>query len=58
MRNPKRIPVVLRALKKYWLANPDLRLAQIIVNANFGNDPFYMEDELFIERLMEKDKNQ
>ena len=57
MRNPKRIPVILRALKKYWLANPDLRLGQIVVSLNFGHDPFYMEDELFIERLIEEDKN-
>jgi len=32
MRDPQRIKLILAALEKYWSANPDLRLCQIIGN--------------------------
>ena len=51
MRDPKRIDRILRRLKAYWKANPDLRLGQIVVNA--ASDPkrsterntYYIEDD-------------
>lgn len=44
-RDPARIDIVLAALRAYWLANPDLRLGQIVVNAADGGDPFGIEDD-------------
>ena len=54
MKDPKRIDKVLNILKRYWKANPDLRLGQIIVSAtpiNYNGDPFYVEDESIIDNL-------
>ena len=47
-RDPSRIDIVLSALRAYWLANPDLRLGQIVVNAAGGGDPFGVEDEVLM----------
>lgn len=33
MRDPKRISKVLERIQKVWERNPDLRLAQLVVNA-------------------------
>lgn len=33
MRDPKRIPIILERLKIIWEKNPDLRLGQLILNA-------------------------
>jgi uncharacterized protein YihD (DUF1040 family) len=41
-REAKRIPEVLAALGELWMANPDLRLGQIMSNANIS---FYTEDD-------------
>ena len=45
MRDPKRIPEVLEAIRKAWEASPDLRLGQLIMNLA-GTDlmAFYIED--------------
>ncbi len=43
MRNPKRIPYVLRELEKIWEKYPDYRLGQLIFNIA-GRDPFFIED--------------
>lgn len=46
MRDPNRIPVILKAIKKVWTRNPDLRLGQLIVNAvDTEDNVFYIEDE-------------
>ncbi len=59
-RDPNRIPEVFNALHEYWAKNPDLRLGQILSNAagdlgyrSLGGvaDPFYLEDERFVEWL-------
>lgn len=47
-RDPARIDIVLSALRAYWLANPDLRLGQIVVNAADGGDPFGVEDDMLM----------
>ena len=61
MRNPERIPEVLKELEEFWKQNPDWRLGQIIANLNYeimrNNDPFYMEDKNLLELLKQKNKN-
>jgi uncharacterized protein YihD (DUF1040 family) len=50
MRDPKRIPHMLQLLGAAWMANPDLRLTQIISNAarlggwNPAVDLYHCED--------------
>ena len=60
MRDPKRIPLILRELEKAWKQNPDYRLTQLIIGvAQTGevcSKLFNMENEDFLIRL-EKDKN-
>ena len=60
MKDPKRIPLILRKLEKVWKQNPDYRLTQlIIVIARTGEvcpKLFNMDDEDFLSRL-EKEKN-
>lgn len=58
MRDPKRIPKILKRLKKIWEKNPDLRLAQLIGNvypctSSDYIDPYYIEDEPFLKRMEE-----
>jgi hypothetical protein len=43
MRDPQRIPLVLKELEEIWKENPDLRLGQLILNC-FAHDFYYMED--------------
>ena len=50
MRDPARIPFILRDLGKLWAETPDLRLGQLIVNA-VGRDPFYIEDEKLVKAI-------
>ena len=61
MRNPDRIPEILKELEEFWKQNPDWRLGQIIANLNYeimgNNDPFYMEDTDLLELLKQKNKN-
>ena len=61
MRNPNRIPEILKELEEFWKQNPDWRLGQIIANLNYeimeNNDPFYMEDKDLLELLKQKNKN-
>jgi len=52
MRDPKRIPKILKRLQKVWNKNPDLRLAQLLGNVWRG-DPYYVEDEKFITEIEE-----
>lgn len=51
MRNPARIPGVVAALMAAWTAHPDQRLGQLVFWAADGCDPFYIEDDVIIERL-------
>ena len=52
MRDPKRIPKLLKRLEKLWKKHPELRLAQLIGTVWRG-DPYYVEDEVFIGKLEE-----
>lgn len=55
MRDPERIDRILDVLRAYWMANPDLRLAQIVVNAANPRTPapevFCLEDAVIEARL-------
>lgn len=61
MRNPDRIPEVLKELEKFWGQVPDWRLGQVISNFSYeltgNNDPFYIEDEALLTLLKNKNKN-
>lgn len=52
MRNPDRIPEVLSELMRFWKNNPDWRLGQVIVNVTGTSDPFNVEDDELLKRLM------
>jgi len=60
MRDPNRIKPLLAQIEAYWTKHPDLRLAQIISNANsfrqigsdqINHDVFYLEDEDLLQNL-------
>jgi len=50
MRDPKRIPEVLAAIREIWEKNPGLRFGQLLLN--LGNDfNYYVEDDQLIKTL-------
>ena len=55
MRNPERIPEVLKELEEFWKQNPDWRSGQVISNFCYelmrSNAPFYMEDKDLLEGI-------
>lgn len=58
MRDPKRIPRVLKTLGEAWKKCPELRLGQLLVNLATisqisGPDIFYVEDEN-LEQVLNK----
>jgi hypothetical protein len=57
MRDPARIPRILKKLEQLWNKVPDQRFWQVIVNmhGDLGNpqDPFYVEDDKFEKGLTE-----
>lgn len=61
MRNPERIPKIIKELEEFWKQNPDWRLGQVISNLSYelmaNNDPFYMEDSNLLELLKTYNKN-
>ena len=56
MRDPKRIDEMLTELREVWMAYPDLRLGQLVVNIVRPSVPalevFNVEDEEFRVRLV------
>ena len=60
MRDPKRIPEVLKELEEFWKRVPDWRLGQVISNFSYemtgNNDPFYIEDKDLLELLKQKNE--
>jgi uncharacterized protein YihD (DUF1040 family) len=67
MRDPKRIEKVLSRIQEVWERNPDIRLAQLVINAAKAasyddmsrSRLFYIEDEELltgIDRLEQLDK--
>ena len=53
MRDPKRIPVVLEAIRVEWEKNPDLRLMQLLVNTLDARPSplFPVEDDVLLAKL-------
>jgi len=53
MRDPKRIPIILKEIERMWQKYPQLRLGQLIksVEVNPTIDVFYIEDRELIELL-------
>ena len=52
MRDPNRIPELLRIISKVWYTNPDLRLGQLILNGcPTDAGLYYMEDEDLLKNL-------
>lgn len=52
-RDPARIDRVLELLREYWLANPDLRLGQILGNFRGKATSYGVEDDVIEARLKE-----
>lgn len=52
MRDPKRIPQILRVVAETWHASPDLRLGQLLIVASGNRDPFRIEDEELCAALL------
>lgn len=60
MRDPKRIPEVLKILEKIWAENPDLRLGQLICNVIPESSLYYIEDRdlaYTLQKYYENEKN-
>ena len=53
MRDPKRIPKILKEIEKIWEENPDLRLGQLIANVVDESAIYFVEDEYLIDELKE-----
>jgi hypothetical protein len=47
----------MQELGAYWTANPDLRLGQIVGNFSPRVDPYFLEDNVLLERLKEANEN-
>jgi hydrogenase maturation factor HypE len=60
-RPEERIDVILEELEEYWKESPDLRLGQIIGGIGqqngFGKDPFYMEDDVVLRELEDRNSD-
>lgn len=55
MRNINRIPKITKEIEELWKTHcPDWRFGQLMYNfmKDYG-DPFYLEDDEFIEKLKE-----
>ncbi len=53
MRDPERIPMILRAVQRHWEQYPDLRLGQLLVNVARRQDHalFNLEDGELLEMI-------
>ena len=51
MRDPNRIPEVLKEIEYYWNKYPDMRLCQLIYCVAQGRDIFDIEDEELVDML-------
>jgi hypothetical protein len=57
VRDPNRIDPILQKLRDVWLANPDWRLGQLVVNVSGLADPFYVEDAEMLVRLWDMEES-
>ena len=51
MRDPGRIDEIMEHLTKTWKEYPQLRLMQLLYSINGLGDTFYLEDDIFFEKL-------
>ena len=53
MRDPKRIPIIIKKLEEAWLKFPDWRLGQLVSNllGTGVQDVFFTDDEKWEEML-------
>lgn len=57
MRDPQRIEPILQLIREVWYQAPDLRLAQLIMNAlSIAADPYHVEDDHLFQKLIEYKK--
>ena len=52
VRDPNRIPQILKLIEELWSNSPDLRLGQLL--SKFGQDVFYLEDDNLLQLLKEE----
>jgi uncharacterized protein YihD (DUF1040 family) len=61
VRDPKRIPEILKKIQEIWEQQPDLRLGQLLQIVSMGNrnqhDMFYYEDDALLKDLEAFTKN-
>lgn len=53
MRDPNRIPKILRLIEMIWTDHPDLRLCQLIGNCFPTGDNYHKEDSELEMKLVE-----
>jgi uncharacterized protein YihD (DUF1040 family) len=54
MREKDRINRILNNIEELWIANPDLRLMQLLMNVlQLNQDPYYVEDDILEKKLKE-----
>ena len=51
MRDPKRIKPMLDMVRTTWRRNPDVRLGQLLMNCEEGDDLYFIEDAELFRRL-------
>lgn len=52
MRDPKRIDLILDIIRTIWVAEPDLRLMQLLGNVYDSGREYYIEDDDLALALM------
>lgn len=54
MRDPDRIPAIIRDIESIWKEHPGLRLIQLLMSPEVGDRLLYVEDEELVRLLREK----
>jgi len=59
MRDPNRIPKLLKAIERLWLEVPDWRLGQLLCNVypRFESNPFFIEDDEILKAIKDEIKD-
>lgn len=53
MRDPKRIPVLLKEFEKEWMKHPDMRFGQLVYCFCTGDSIPHIEDDKMLERIVD-----
>lgn len=51
MRDMNRIDPILARLRRVWMANPDMRLCQMVANVTTEDDIYHVEDEQLMDQI-------